>query len=104
MCSVMVEYISGNFSRKNNERKISSPYKIPQHTPKTPIADVLHLAPVVRERGLSGSYDLSLDHHAISSDSKGCPLWLVGSLGRINRVFPTSLPKIKLYYQVSEHL
>ena len=58
MCSVTVEYISGNFSRKNNERKISSPYKIPQHTPKTPIADVLHLAPVVRDRGLSKSYVL----------------------------------------------
>ena len=82
MCSVMVEYISGNFSRKNNERKISSPYKIPQHTPKTSIADVLHLAPVVRERGLSGSYDLSLDHHTIASGSKGSLHWLAGSLSR----------------------
>jgi len=69
-----------------------------------PIADIRHLAPVVRERGLSGSYSLSLDRHAISSDSKGSPLWLVGSLGRINRVFPTPLPKIKLYYKASEHL
>jgi hypothetical protein len=68
------------------------------------IADFPHLAPVVRERGLSGSYSLSLDHHAISSDSKGSLHWLAGSLGRINRVFPTLLPKIKLYYQVSYYL
>jgi hypothetical protein len=58
----------------------------------------------VRERGLPESYGLSLDHHAICSDPKGSLLWLVGSRGRINRVFPTSLPKIKLYYQVSEYL
>jgi hypothetical protein len=31
-------------------------------------------------------------------------LWLVGSLGLINRVFPTPLPKIKLHYLVSEQL
>jgi hypothetical protein len=30
--------------------------------------------------------------------------WLVGSLGRINRVFPTSRPKIKLYYDLDEYL
>ena len=59
---------------------------------------------MVRERGLSGSYGLSLDHHAICSDPKGSLHWLVGSLGRINRVFPTLMPKIKLYYQASERL
>ena len=36
--------------------------------------------------------------------SKGSLLWLVGSLGRINRVLPTPLPKIKLYHQADEHL
>jgi hypothetical protein len=30
--------------------------------------------------------------------------WLVGSLGRLNRVSPTPRPKIKLYYQADEHL
>ena len=68
------------------------------------IADFHHLAPVVRDRGLSKSYDLSLDHHTIASGSKGSLHWLVGSLGRINRVFPTPLPKIKLYYQADDHL
>jgi hypothetical protein len=32
---------------------------------------------VVRERGLSESYSLSLDHHTIASGSKGSPQWLV---------------------------
>ena len=62
-----------------------------------------HLAPVVRERGLFGSYGLSLDRHAIAAGSKGSLHWLAGSLGRINRVFPTSRPKIKLYYLVNVH-
>ena len=69
-----------------------------------PIADIRHLAPVVRDRGLSESYSLSLDHHTIASGSKCSQLSLVGALGRINRVFPTSLPKIKLYYHASYHL
>ena len=56
-----------------------------------------------RDRALSESYSLSLDHHTIASGSKGSLQWLVGSLGSINRVFPTFLPKIKLYYPVSEH-
>ena len=59
---------------------------------------------MVRERGSSESYSLSLDHHAIPNDSKGSQQWLVGSLGRINRFFPTPLAKIKLYYLVSKHL
>ena len=53
----------------------------------------------MRERGLFGSYSLSLDHQAIPNDSKGSLQWLVGLLGRINRVFPTFLPKIKRYHQ-----
>ena len=61
----------------------------PGTPPLRPIADFPHLAPVVRERGLFESYSLSLDHHALSTDSKGSQQWLVGSLGRINRVFPT---------------